>query len=242
MIKFFRKIRQRLLTENKFSKYLLYAVGEILLVIIGILIALKLNNLNNTQDLRQKEYTLLVEVRNNLEANMNEFNSSIKWQTQQIKNIEKIIDYSKKGYLWNDTLGIAITQFQNPEEFYVNSSGYNSLQSIGLDIISSDTVRQSITQLYDMHYTICAVRSNEYGQELFLVREPFMLENFSYNRSKDAMVPNNPGNILKNQRFINILSQRIRFKDVVIGTNQWSLGETKSVIKTISEHLSNLNR
>jgi len=46
MIKFFRKIRQNLLTENKFSKYLLYAVGEIILVVIGILIALQINNWN----------------------------------------------------------------------------------------------------------------------------------------------------------------------------------------------------
>ena len=46
MIKFFRKIRQKLLTENKFSKYLLYAFGEIILVIIGILIALSINNWN----------------------------------------------------------------------------------------------------------------------------------------------------------------------------------------------------
>jgi len=46
MIKFFRKIRQKLLTENKFSKYLLYATGEIILVVIGILIALSINNWN----------------------------------------------------------------------------------------------------------------------------------------------------------------------------------------------------
>ncbi len=46
MIKFFRKIRQHLLTENKFSKYLLYAFGEIALVMIGILLALQVNNWN----------------------------------------------------------------------------------------------------------------------------------------------------------------------------------------------------
>ena len=46
MIKFFRRIRQRLLSENKFSKYLLYAIGEIVLVVIGILIALQINNWN----------------------------------------------------------------------------------------------------------------------------------------------------------------------------------------------------
>ncbi len=49
MIKFFRKIRKKLLTENKFSKYLLYAVGEIVLVVIGILIALQVNNWNQNR-------------------------------------------------------------------------------------------------------------------------------------------------------------------------------------------------
>ncbi|WP_445384082.1 hypothetical protein ACT6NV_08640 [Robiginitalea sp. IMCC44478] len=46
MLRFFRQIRQRLLTDNKFSKYLLYAVGEILLVVIGILIAMKVDDWN----------------------------------------------------------------------------------------------------------------------------------------------------------------------------------------------------
>jgi len=46
MIKFFRKIRQQLLAENKFTKYLIYAIGEIVLVVIGILIALSINNWN----------------------------------------------------------------------------------------------------------------------------------------------------------------------------------------------------
>ena len=55
MIKFFRKIRQRLLTENKFSKYLLYAIGEILLVVVGILIALQINNSNESRKIRNQE-------------------------------------------------------------------------------------------------------------------------------------------------------------------------------------------
>ena len=50
MLKFFRKIRQKLLTDNKFSKYLIYALGEIVLVVIGILIALSINNWNLEAD------------------------------------------------------------------------------------------------------------------------------------------------------------------------------------------------
>ncbi|MEA3480230.1 MAG: hypothetical protein U9R60_18750 [Bacteroidota bacterium] len=60
MINFFRKNRQKLLTENKFSKYLIYAIGEILLVVIGILIALYINKqtIRNEQD---KEFIIAIE-------------------------------------------------------------------------------------------------------------------------------------------------------------------------------------
>lgn len=46
MIKFFRRIRQKLLKENRFSKYLLYAIGEIILTMIALLLVLKVNNWN----------------------------------------------------------------------------------------------------------------------------------------------------------------------------------------------------
>ena len=66
MIKFFRKIRQNLLTENKTGKYLKYAFGEIILVIIGILIALQINNLNEerkTNNIKQTYYQqILVDI------------------------------------------------------------------------------------------------------------------------------------------------------------------------------------
>jgi len=60
MIKFFRRIRQRLLIENKLSKYLFYAIGEIILVVIGILIALQINNWNQKDNEQNtiKEYAI----------------------------------------------------------------------------------------------------------------------------------------------------------------------------------------
>ena len=62
MIKFFRKIRQKLLSENKFSKYLLYAVGEIILVVIGILIALQINNWNQIRIQQLEEQTIVKNI------------------------------------------------------------------------------------------------------------------------------------------------------------------------------------
>jgi hypothetical protein len=62
MIKFFRKIRQNMLTENKFSKYLLYALGEIVLVVIGILIALSINNWNNELNRKNAEKVIIEQL------------------------------------------------------------------------------------------------------------------------------------------------------------------------------------
>jgi hypothetical protein len=62
MIKFFRKIRQKMLTENKFSKYLIYAIGEILLVVIGILIALSINNWNQERIQKLEEQSIVKNI------------------------------------------------------------------------------------------------------------------------------------------------------------------------------------
>ena len=74
MIKFFRKIRQRLLSENRLGKYLLYAIGEIVLVIIGILFALQINNWNSTQKAHDQELELYAKLLNDLNDS---FNSTI---------------------------------------------------------------------------------------------------------------------------------------------------------------------
>ncbi|WP_296317133.1 DUF6090 family protein, partial [Winogradskyella sp. UBA3174] len=71
MIKFFRKIRQQLLTENKINKYVLYAIGEIVLVVIGILIALQLNTWKENNTNRQVETTYLKGILNNLDQDIN---------------------------------------------------------------------------------------------------------------------------------------------------------------------------
>ena len=62
MINFFRKIRHNLLSDNKVIKYLLYAIGEILLVLIGILLALQVNNWNENRKERVIELKTLSEM------------------------------------------------------------------------------------------------------------------------------------------------------------------------------------
>ncbi|NEV94648.1 hypothetical protein G3567_10880 [Psychroflexus sp. YR1-1] len=98
MIKFFRKIRQELLTENKFSKYLLYAVGEITLVVIGILIALQINNSNelSKQNKLMETYqnSLIVELKSDLEKIKKEDSITNAYRT---RNLEYLNYYRKQN-------------------------------------------------------------------------------------------------------------------------------------------------
>ena len=70
MIRFFRIIRQQLLTQNRFSKYMIYAIGEIILVVIGILLALKVNNWNEKQNNLKYEQSILQELKKEFENNL----------------------------------------------------------------------------------------------------------------------------------------------------------------------------
>jgi hypothetical protein len=82
MIKFFRKIRQKLLEQNKVGSYLKYAIGEILLVVIGILIALQINNANEAHKARQSERVVLKNLIQDLRADSLSFSDNLATLTQ----------------------------------------------------------------------------------------------------------------------------------------------------------------
>jgi uncharacterized membrane protein YvbJ len=77
MIKFFRKIRQNMIKENKASKYMLYAIGEIVLVVIGILIALSINNWNESRIDRKLETAILKQLRSEFKSNLKQLDEKI---------------------------------------------------------------------------------------------------------------------------------------------------------------------
>ena len=78
MIKLFKKIRQTMIKENKTSKYLLYAIGEIILVVIGILIALGINNWNENRKQNIEEFKILVSLKNEIINNQEQLTTIIK--------------------------------------------------------------------------------------------------------------------------------------------------------------------
>ena len=115
MIKFFRKIRQRLLSESKFSKYLLYAIGEIILVVIGILIALQINNWNENKKLQKEEAKLLNALKKEIESNIAIIDSTIIDNDTILKISGRLIK-----------LGLASPDFKLTAPDMIQSLGYNT--------------------------------------------------------------------------------------------------------------------
>ena len=93
MIKFFRKIRQNLLLQNKTSKYFKYAIGEIVLVVIGILIALSINNWNEQRKMNSQEQELLEGLEVEFTINFNRLEKVLRLQQNSIDNANEIMTY-----------------------------------------------------------------------------------------------------------------------------------------------------
>jgi len=148
MIKFFRKIRQRLLTENKFSKYLLYAIGEIVLVVIGILIALQLNNLNEESKNREFEKEILAQIQENINNDKLALKQIVNDFNKAITSSEKILQ-SEVSDKTEDSIKIWLGSIIMFNRFQPLTNAYEVLKSKGLDKISNKNLRFLLGKYYD---------------------------------------------------------------------------------------------
>ncbi|SDQ73879.1 DUF6090 family protein [Flagellimonas zhangzhouensis] len=104
MIKFFRKIRQRLLMENRFTKYLLYALGEIVLVVIGILLALQINNWNEYRKGLNKRSAYTKSLLKDLKQDTTDFRKNTKFLKQELEVLSGFRERLKSESATIDTM------------------------------------------------------------------------------------------------------------------------------------------
>ena len=147
MIKFFRKIRQKLLTQNKFSKYLFYAIGEIVLVVIGILIALQINNWNELKKNTNKEFYLLQQLQKEFEKDSSLIETQA-WLTNfKVQDGKKIkLFLEGKNSLSADSLVSLLFYNGKALLFQSNTPTYDEIISSGnLSLISSENLKAKIS-------------------------------------------------------------------------------------------------
>jgi len=171
MIKFFRKIRYDLMEKNKTRKYLKYAVGEIVLVMIGILLALQVNNWNENRKISNTEQLLLRDLRTEIQSNIVALDEIIKSHSSSLDAIITL-----------DSVITNLRQVNRPLELgrLLGAHDYNStydprtgilnsiINSGKLDYISNRELRYKFSSLNDI-----IIDTNESADEFSEMRAQF---------------------------------------------------------------------
>ncbi len=150
MINFFRKIRKNMADDNKPLKYMRYAIGEIVLVVIGILIALSINNWNEKRKIKHKETVILKELLTSINSDLKAYESFSDLRLERKKRgLDSLFAYVFDKKEIKDSLFINFYTNMNQEIFVRFDNGpFEDLKSSGLDIISNDSLRTAINNAY----------------------------------------------------------------------------------------------
>lgn len=148
-MKFFRKIRSRLLGDRKFGNYLAYAIGEIVLVVIGILIALAINNSNQDRIDREREQVYLAGLRQEFRFSRMKLQELIEVNRQNLEGAKKIMDYMtdpEARPTEQEVSELFYSAFSMDVAFNPNNSLLNEMINSGsLKGVSSDELRIRLT-------------------------------------------------------------------------------------------------
>lgn len=155
-MRFFRNIRQKLAAENKVAKYLRYAIGEILLIVIGILIALQINNWNEDRISRDQEILYLNRLLNENKEDVANFNSNIKDLEKGIQTIEVFSEAFKNSGVSDSFLVYRTIEYFKYGSIYPvfssSTSTFDDLSSTGnLKVIRNNSLRDKLVKHYAKH-------------------------------------------------------------------------------------------
>ncbi len=185
------------MSENNYGVYILYASGEIILVVVGILLALQIDNWNNNRIDRVSELSILEEIHANLTLDLEDFEINLMhFQTRVISN-RTLLDVINSDGAYHDSLGYFYFYLRLFPHFTPNLSGYLMLQSRGLDIISNDSIRKAISSLYETNYNHIRAFERDRYEYTSTILEPAMA---SYKGTRSLSKDLVPESLLFNTR------------------------------------------
>ena len=152
-MKIFRKIRQAFIQKGNLTKYLWYAIGEILLVMIGILLALQVNNWNENKIKRRAELTTYTNIKNRLLDDKNIIQNQINYNNRddiRFKYAHKIIEINDRSKI--DTLGKITINLTNYSDFDGRDNIYESMVNSGeIKLLRNNAIIEDIRVLEERY-------------------------------------------------------------------------------------------
>jgi hypothetical protein len=210
MIKFFRKIRQNLLLEGKTGKYLKYAIGEIVLVMIGILLALQVSHWNNQSAERKLEKRYLSELILDLQTDSIVISKIKKYSDRQALSKKKLTKYFEGKQIIEDSLMSYFgDQWHNAAKFNPITTTLDEMKSTGnIGVIENTSIRRKILETYNYYST--HINNNE---DRYLIQQNALANLIQFN------IPNIFSDFLENSEPLDIktLLDDFRVKNSFLG-------------------------
>lgn len=238
MLPIFRNVRKDLLNSSRFKKYLVYAVGEIVLVVLGILIALQFNKWSENYKLRGIEIKYLKETHYNLNQDLKDIDFNISFNKDRLRSNNIVLNHLKKKQAYHDSLDFHFSNLHGSTRFVPNMSAYESLKSKGLEIIGNDSLRSKITALYTgIYYNITSFESEDDHKHQYEILWPQLMLNLKYDRVWQKAIPIDHKALGDNVNFQNAIVTNIFLRGLMISKYESQKKEVMELIKLISEEL-----
>ena len=222
MIKFFRHIRQSLIMENKTGKYFKYAIGEIILVVIGILIALQINNWNENRKLKSKADIYVNKIINDLKVDTLNISNLINRTIKHKKEITNYFEYFNSVDSTNINVDQLIDSINDLEVFYLKyfpvNKTFKDMESSGNSDLLLDTHRdflinlvafQSELEIINKSYIDIAIEENQKSLQL-LGNNANFYKKLNKKNSKERQTQG----LLHRHLFLNALDDLYRYIDI----------------------------
>jgi hypothetical protein len=219
-------------------RYIRYALGEIVLIFLGITLAMAFSNWNEGRHVRKQELEALADIVTNLKANDGKFRRNIKADTDDVAACERFVAALGRSEPWSDALGRDLRQCRWWTSPFLNSAAYESLKAKGTDLIVEPELRSSIVNLYEQVYAyLVNDRDKVFWAFHAAVMEP-VFNRHVHPAAPDQYVPNDYASLLDSTEFSNMLLQKIDIQKGSIEDQQEALAETEKVIGLIEARLA----
>ncbi|MBO6881258.1 hypothetical protein [Winogradskyella sp.] len=242
MIKFFRRIRQNLLNKNKVGKYLLYAIGEVLLVVIGILIALQLNNQNEFRKQKLVEIKILDGIRSDILKDTIDLNDNIRGYKIFVENDSIMLNhFANKKEQTNNIINYLNYSIKFDLLIGLHDAHFQEAKLKGLAIISNDSLKILINRLYEFHYKVLIAVENNYENfnTAKLLRHEIG-QYFGYDSTGIVMSKDSYNKMLSNSNSLYHLANGREFKKTLLQISEQTLESALIVEKYIKNEIASL--
>ncbi|MCA0154421.1 DUF6090 family protein [Winogradskyella vincentii] len=213
MIKLFRHIRQQLILENKMGKYFKYAIGEIFLVVIGILIALQINNWNESRKDVQREIKMLMDIKNDINNNIANITEGVTILEEGIQLTTNILTAYKDKTSYDSTMVkdfLFFNYYWDPDFRYAS---FENLQKEGVNLISNDSLRDKIIEIFEIDMDILDVSDlNKHNDYMTSVGNMVINNHLYFDYGTGFILPINYQDMMSDSSFYSFASFHLSYQ------------------------------